>query len=154
MLSSTVRSPAASIQPVWLVRQTPVKFLVPRLATSKGPAAPNHARHDAGNARNSLRSPDPSLNPTGSRVPITFFNPARSRVSITFLIPAARTSTVGIPASNYVRSGTFAANVPPSAVRVAITTVANSGARCPAHLAPSRVRGHVLIKFVQSLVDR
>jgi hypothetical protein len=109
---------------------------------SKGPAAPNDARRDAGNARSSLRSPNSHLNPVGSRVPIMFF------------ILAARTSTVSIPASNHVRSGTFAANVPPSAVRLAFTTVANAGARYRARRAPSRVRGHVLIKCVQSLVDR
>ena len=116
-LSSTVRFPAASTQLVWLVRQTPVKSVVPRLAMSKGSAAPNDARRNAGNARISLRSPDSGFNPVGSRVPITF------------VIPAARCSAVSISASNFVRSGTFAATVPPSAARAAFTAVVNSGAR-------------------------
>jgi len=108
---------------------------------SKGPAAPNSALLHAGNAKISLRT-------------LKYPNPVGSRASITFLIPVARTSSVSIPASNHVGPGTFAVIVPPSADRAVSTTVANVAARRHARRATSHVHGHVLIKSVQSLVDR
>lgn len=56
-LWSLVRFPTASIQPVWLVRPTPVKSVVHKFVTPQGPAAPNGALRDAGNARSSPKVP-------------------------------------------------------------------------------------------------
>jgi len=70
------------------------------------------------------------------------------------IILAARVSSVNTPASSYVQAGMFVVTVPLSAGRVAFITVANVAARPRARHAPSHVSGYVLIRRVQSLVDR
>jgi len=116
LLSSSVHFPTASTRPTWLVRQNPVKSAVPNFVTPKGPAAPNDALHDAGNATSFPRVTSRRQS-VGSSVPITF------------VTPATRTSSASMPASSHVQLATSATTVPLSAGRVAFITVANAAAR-------------------------
>jgi len=141
LLSSTVHFPTVSIRPIWLVQQNPVKSTVPNFVTSKGPAAPNDALRDAGNATSSPRVTSRRQS-VGSSVPITF------------VIPATRTSSASMPASGHARSATSATTVSLNAGRVAFITVANAAARRRARRALSHVHGHVPISRARFPVDR
>jgi len=141
LLSSIIHFLTASIQPIWLVWQNPVKSAVPNFVTPKGPAAPNDAPHDAGNASSSPRVTSRRQS-VGSTVPITF------------VIPATRTFSASMPASSHVQSATSAMTVPLSAGRVAFITVANAAARRCARRALSHVHGHVPISRARFPVDR
>ena len=140
-LLSIARFPTASIQLLWLVRQDPVKSVVHKFVTSRGPAAPKDALRGAGNARSTPRLPS---YPQAVGLP----------VSTTFAIPAARISSASITAGNHVQSGTSATIVPPNADRAVFITVANAAAQRRVRHVPSRVHGRVLMTRVRFHADR